>query len=88
MTVFIAWEEALKKTWKDTSLKHNEYEILLQFGANLGKHDRSSQQKQIMLTLSHLEREENDAREAQKKYENMLKSIGLLSGLLIVLLLL
>ena len=29
-----------------------------QFGETLGRHDRVSQQKQIMLTFTHLEREE------------------------------
>ena len=36
-----------------------------QFGETLGRHDRVSQQKQIMLTLTHLEREENEARDRQ-----------------------
>ncbi|WP_062104710.1 stage III sporulation protein SpoIIIAB [Bacillus niameyensis] len=87
-TVIIAWEEALKETWRHTALKQNEYEILLQFGANLGKHDRDSQQKQIILTLTHLEREEEEAREVQKRYEKMMQSFGVLSGLLIIILLL
>ena len=76
-----AWEESLKEIWSKTALKQSEYEILLQFGGNLGKHDRQTQQKQIMLTLTHLEREEEGAREKQKAYEKMLKSLGVLSGL-------
>ena len=46
-----------------TSLKRSEYEILVQFGETLGKHDRMTEQKQIILTLTHLEREEEDARD-------------------------
>jgi stage III sporulation protein AB len=86
-TVKSAWESSLQEIWKMTSLKQTEYEILNQFGENLGKHDRLTEQKQIILTLTHLEREEVDAREKQQRYEKMVKSLGFLSGLLIVILL-
>lgn len=68
-TVKDAWEESMAEIWKFTAFKHGEYEIMKQFGETLGRHDRMSQQKQIMLTLSHLEREEGDARDKQAKYE-------------------
>lgn len=86
-TVKIAWEESLDEIWKLTAFKQGEYEILKQFGETLGRHDRLSQQKQILLTLSHLEREEQDAYERQAKYEKMVKSLGFLSGLLLIILL-
>lgn len=82
-----AWEESLKGVWGKTALKKNEFEIMKQFGETLGRHDRISQQKQILLTLAHLEREESEAREKQLKYEKMVKSIGFLSGLLLTILL-
>ncbi|MBW8348082.1 stage III sporulation protein SpoAB [Bacillus sp. IITD106] len=83
-----AWEEGLKRIRESTFLKQSEYEILLQFGENLGRHDRDTQQKQILLTLANLEREEENAREKQKKYEKMVKSLGVLTGMLIIILLL
>lgn len=86
-TVKKAWEESLNEVWKLTAFKQGEYEIMKQFGETLGRHDRYSQQKQIMLALSHLEREEADAHERQAKYEKMVKSLGFLSGLLLVILL-
>lgn len=86
-TVRDAWEECLKEVWGKTALKRNEFEIMKQFGETLGRHDRQSQQKQIVLTLTHLEREESEAREKQAKYEKMVKSIGFLSGLLLIILL-
>jgi stage III sporulation protein AB len=86
-TVKDAWEESLKEIWKLTALKQSEFEIMKQFGETLGRHDRHSQQKQIMLTLTHLEREEADARDKQARYEKMVKSLGFLSGLLLVILL-
>ncbi|MBS4173429.1 stage III sporulation protein SpoIIIAB [Bacillus sp. FJAT-49736] len=86
-TVKNAWESSLQEIWKMTSLKQNEYEILKQFGENLGKHDRLTEQKNIHLTITHLEREEKDAYDRQKRYEKMVKSMGFLTGLLIVILL-
>ena len=86
-TVKEAWETSLREVWKSTALKKSEFEIMKQFGETLGRHDRFSQQKQIMLTLSHLEREEANAIQAQMKYEKMVKSLGFLSGLLLIILL-
>lgn len=86
-TVKSAWEESLSEVWKFTALKKGEYEIMKQFGETLGRHDRHSQQKQILLTITHLEREEIDANDKQLKYEKMVKSIGFLSGLLLIILL-
>lgn len=84
-TVRDAWEASLKKAWKQTALRRGEFEIMKQFGETLGRHDRYSQQKQIMLALNHLEREEADALDKQAKYEKMLKSLGFLAGLLLII---
>jgi stage III sporulation protein AB len=86
-TVRTAWEESLNEIWKKTALKQGEYEILRQFGETLGRHDKYSQQKQINLAITHLEREEGDAYDRQLKYEKMVKSLGFLSGLLLIILL-
>ncbi|HEU5141174.1 MAG TPA: stage III sporulation protein SpoIIIAB [Bacillales bacterium] len=82
-----AWEESIKDIWPQTALGNGEREVMRQFGATLGKHDRDHQQKQIRLTLSHLEREEAEAKDAQYRNEKMIKSLGFLAGLLIILLL-
>ncbi|GER66145.1 stage III sporulation protein SpoAB [Weizmannia acidilactici] len=86
-TVKEAWEKSLAQIWGNTALKESEHEVLLQLGENLGKHDRYTEQKQIMLALTHLEREEKEAHERQMRYEKMAKSLGVLTGLLIVILL-
>lgn len=86
-TVKEAWDDSLDEVWKLTALRQGELEILKQFGETLGRHDRLSQQQQIRLALTHLDREEGDAHEKQAKYEKMLKSLGFLSGLLLVILL-
>ena len=85
-SVHLAWEESLKETWHLTALSTGELEVMKQFGATLGQHDLLHQQKQIRLTLNHLEREEGDAIESQNRYEKMLKSLGFLTGVLIVIL--
>lgn len=82
-----AWERSLKEVWPKTALKKGELEVMQQFGTTLGRHDRENQQKQIHLALSHLEREEAEAKDMQIKYESMFKSLGFLTGLLIVLVL-
>lgn len=82
-----AWEFSLQEIWKKTALKKAELDILLQFGENLGRHDLEQQQKQIRLALTHLEREEKEAEEIQKSYGRMYRSLGILAGLLLTLLL-
>jgi stage III sporulation protein AB len=86
-TVKEAWETSLREVWSKTALKQGEFEIMRQFGETLGRYDRFSQQKQIILTLTHLEREEADAIQSQAKYEKMVKSLGFLAGLLLIILL-
>ena len=82
-----AWNDSLNEVWNMTALGPGEFEVMKQFGETLGQHDRFQQQKHIRLTLTHLEREEVDARERQERYEKMVKSLGFLSGLLLVILL-
>lgn len=82
-----AWNESLNEVWKFTAFKQGELEVMKQFGETLGQYDRQSQQKQILLAIKHLEREELDAVEQQLRYEKMVKSLGFLTGLLIVILL-
>jgi stage III sporulation protein AB len=88
VTVREAWEDSLVEVWSMTAFSQGEFEVMKQFGETLGQHDRYQQQKQIRLALSHLEREELDAKEKQQRYEKMVKSLGFLSGLLLVILLL
>ncbi|KIL75264.1 stage III sporulation protein SpoIIIAB [Bacillus badius] len=82
-----AWKRSLAKVWPRTALMESERAILLEFGETVGKHDRLTEQKQILVTLKHLERQEEEACEKQKKYGKMMRSLSLMGGLLIVLLL-
>jgi stage III sporulation protein AB len=81
------WSETTEHFWAQSALKQTEKEIWKQFGQTLGQSDRDNQKKHIQLAIAHLEREETEARLAQQQYEKMIKSLGVLGGLLIVLLL-
>ncbi|CDQ39690.1 MULTISPECIES: stage III sporulation protein SpoIIIAB [Virgibacillus] len=84
----IVWQNSLDELMDISCLGNNEKEILLQFGQTLGQHDFLQQQKHIQLAASHLDRELEDASEQYQKYGKMTKSLGVLCGLFIVLLLL
>lgn len=81
------WEKNVLDLKSNSYLRNNETEILQQFGRTLGKHDFYQQQKHIQLALRHLDRELEEARDEQLRYSKMAKSLGVLSGLFIVLLL-
>lgn len=81
------WDDQLDCFIQETALGKNEQEILKQFGRTLGQHNFEQQQKHIKLTAIHLERELEEARDNQKRYSKMAKSLGFLCGLFIILLL-
>lgn len=81
------WEKNVESLINHSSLGLNEAEIINQFGRTLGQHDMIQQQKHIQLTISHLERELDEARDEQYRYSKMSKSLGILVGVFIVLLL-
>jgi len=83
----LLWDEWVDNLAESASYKKNEIEIIKQFGGSLGQHDFTQQQKQIQLTLTHLDRELQDARDEQTKYSKLAKSLGVLSGVFIFLLL-
>jgi stage III sporulation protein AB len=81
------WQRAVEQVWGYTALKEPEKQIVLQLGSVLGQSDREDQQKHIRLALVNLEHEEHNARDNQKRYEKMCRSLGVLSGILLVILL-
>lgn len=78
--------KALNGHWKQTSMKASEREVMEQLSGVLGTSDRQDQMKHIALAAGQLRHEEAAAREDQAKYEKMSKSLGLLVGALIVIL--
>ena len=84
---FTVWERQVEVLIKKSSMHETEKEILKQFGRTLGQHDMSQQQKHIQLTIVHLDRELEEAIDNDRKYGKVAKSLGILSGTIIVLLL-
>lgn len=80
------WQEAVEEDWKLTSMKQNEKEILIQLGFTLGITDRDDQVKHLRLGIVQLQTEEEMARDEQQRYEKMWKSLGVLAGAFIVIL--
>jgi stage III sporulation protein AB len=81
-----SWRYAIDSCWQHTAMKTTEQEAFLQLGLTLGITDRDDQIKHLRLTASQLMTEELTAREEQKRYEKMWRSLGLLSATLVVIL--
>ncbi|WP_052329833.1 stage III sporulation protein SpoIIIAB [Thermicanus aegyptius] len=85
-TFWQVWEEELRRGWPTTHLKGDEQEVLLQLGSVLGLSDRETQRNHLRLALAHLRAEEKEAMDDQAKYEKLSRTLGFLSGLLLVIL--
>jgi stage III sporulation protein AB len=83
-TVKESWEQAVIEHWPYTAMREGEQDILLQLGHSLGTTDREDQLKHLRLAGSQLMGMETEAVEDQKKFEKMWRSLGLLGGALIV----
>jgi stage III sporulation protein AB len=86
LSLMDCWRQGLNAHWDKTSLQAAEREIITQFGYTLGSSDREDQVKHIRLVLAHLAAEEENATIEQRKYEKLCKSLGLLAGALVVIL--
>jgi stage III sporulation protein AB len=87
LTVYESFQTAIAEIWPATAMKQAEKEILLQLGGILGLSDREDQQRHIELAVMNLQSEEKHSLDHQSKYEKLCKSMGLLSGLLVIILL-
>ncbi|WCN38921.1 stage III sporulation protein SpoIIIAB [Aneurinibacillus uraniidurans] len=81
------WRQAVQESWSKTAMQDAEREVVLQLGAMLGRSDREDQRKHIQLAVINLENEEQTARDNQRRYEKMYRSLGVLGGILLVILL-
>ncbi|TVY11492.1 stage III sporulation protein SpoIIIAB [Paenibacillus cremeus] len=80
------WQQAATANWRYTAMKTPEREVFLQIGHTLGLTDREDQAKHLKLAVSQLQGEAELAREEQQRYERMWKSLGVLLGALVVIL--
>jgi stage III sporulation protein AB len=88
MTVAEAWSSSLMQLKDELFLQEEDLEILKRFGEQLGSSDKEGQVKYLKLTQMQLYEEEKKAREAREKYERMYKSLGLLGGIALAVILL
>lgn len=82
-----AWEAAVRENLRKTSLLAEDQEVILSFGTLLGSSDLEGQVKNIRLTVNQLKLQEQKAEERRVKYEGMYRSLGILGGLAVVILL-
>jgi len=87
-TVAEAWRLSLKEMKDELYFQQEELDILYRFGDQLGSSDREGQVKFIQLTLMQLREEEKKARAVREKYEKMYRSLGLLGGIALAIILL
>ncbi|PYI55063.1 stage III sporulation protein SpoIIIAB [Paenibacillus flagellatus] len=85
-TVAESWREAIDACWKHTALQSNEREIWSQLGFTLGISDRDDQAKHLKLAVHMLQAEEQIAWDEQRRYEKMWRSLGVLAGAFVVIL--
>ncbi|MDF2964175.1 MAG: stage sporulation protein [Paenibacillus sp.] len=80
------WQQTVNAVWKHTSMKPGEQDIVRQLGFTLGLSDVTDQVKHLRLAVQQLQGELESAQEDRKRYESMWRSLGLLMGALIVIL--
>ena len=86
ITVKEAWQASIEEHWSRTAMKLPEKEALLELGQSLGVSDREDQMKHLQLAVKQLQHEEAEASDEQWKYEKLCRSLGVLGGALIVIL--
>ena len=82
-----SWSKGADKLLKETRLKVSDRELIGEFGKVLGSSDREDQKKHFQLFYIQLKQHEEVAEEERSKNEKMYKTLGILSGLVIFILL-
>lgn len=79
------WQNAVNQYWRATQMKDNEKMTVSQLGNTLGLTDREDQVKHLRLAINQLQSEEELAKDDERRYEKMWKSLGVLIGVLVVI---
>ena len=87
MTVREAWNKSISKLKKDLYLEKEDEEVLRALGNSLGTTDCESQLRLLQLTRSKLSTIEKKAEILKQKNVRLCRSLGVLSGLIIIILL-
>jgi len=87
-TVADAWSSALEQLKTELCFAQEEIEILHRFGNQLGNSDKEGQARFIHLTLLQMQEEEKKARAIRDKNSRMYRTLGILCGIALTILLL
>lgn len=82
-----AWKQSLKEIEKSPYIGKAELDIMYRFGLQLGNSDRQGQQKYFEIARQQLKIEEDNALQLNLRYGKMYRSLGLLLGLGIAIIL-
>lgn len=86
-SAFDCWQNVLFRMKTELSLLERDRHIMLRLGQKLGLSDKGDQLHHLRLAQANLEIEEAQAMKEQEKYEKMCRSLGVLVGALLVILL-
>ena len=83
--VSVAWSEAVQNSKLD--LKQDDKDVFILLGKMLGKTDKTGQISQIDLVDNFLDKQISDSEEEKRKNEKLYKTLGVISGLVIAIIL-
>lgn len=83
--VSVAWNEAVQNSKLD--LKQDDKDVFILLGKMLGKTDKTGQISQIDLVDNFLDKQISDSEEEKRKNEKLYKTLGVISGLVIAIIL-
>lgn len=82
-----AWQQAVQDFREKGALKQRELAVLHDFGSGLGLTDRQEQLKKFRLVQEQLAIAQKEAEDVKKKNQGMWRTMGVLGGLALVILL-
>lgn len=84
-TTFLSiWRSTISRYEKATDLQQEDVAQLIEFGKHLGYLDKSMQDKNIKMFICYLDEEMEQINESKDRNAKMYRSLGVLVGLLIV----
>lgn len=81
------FQNAIQQVWEQGAMQESERKVLLDLSAVLGRSHRENQIQQIQAAREQMKLEEKKARQEQEQYEKMFRTLGMLAGAMIVILL-
>ncbi|RAL26573.1 stage III sporulation protein SpoIIIAB [Thermoflavimicrobium daqui] len=86
-STYECFRQAIEEQWPKTAMKKPEKQVFLQFSQTLGVSDRQDQLQHVAMAQANLDVEERKARDEQVQYEKMYRTVGILCGVFIIILL-